>query len=241
MHTIEAVLYPNHLTTSGPGAYLAKNTKEKTLDVEAVCAAMKVRGGYDGSYEDAVKTVRHYFKEVMYQLSDGFSINTGWFTINVSFSGVFHSVKEPFTPPKHKVTFSFHMLKAMRALAPHIEVVVNGHIEAPAFIAEFKDMEDQHMPPNMFDLGHVCEIIGQRIKIEGPPAETGLWMAPVLDPTQAVKITRIISNAPSRIEFVPVATGHADNRLEIRTRFSGAGNQLLQTRTITSNFTISRV
>jgi hypothetical protein len=93
----------------------------------------------------------------------------------------------------------------------------------------------------MFDLGHVCELIGQRIKIEGPPAETGLWMAPVLDPTQAVKITRIISNSPSRIECVPVATGYADNHLEIRTRYSGTNIQLLQPRTITSNFTISRV
>ena len=27
MHTIEAVLYPNHLTTSGQGTYLAKNIK----------------------------------------------------------------------------------------------------------------------------------------------------------------------------------------------------------------------
>ena len=176
----------------------------------------------------------------MYQLSDGFSINTDWFTINVSFSGVFHSVKEPFTPPKHKVTFSFHMLKAMRALTPHIEVVVNGHIEDPAFIAEFRDMEET-MPINMFDEGHVCEIIGQRIKIEGPQAEVGIWMVPVMDSTKAKKVTRIVRNEPSLVEFVPVATGFADNRIEIRTRFSGSSTPLLTTRVIQSPFTISRV
>ena len=43
MHTIEAVLYPNHLQTSGPGTYLAKNTKEKTIGIEVVCGAMKTR------------------------------------------------------------------------------------------------------------------------------------------------------------------------------------------------------
>ena len=145
MHTIEAVLYPNHLTTSGPGTYIAKNTKEKTIGIEAVCGAMKTRGGYDGSYEDAVKTVKHYYKELMYQLCDGFSVNTGWYTINVGFQGLFHSIKEAFTPPNHKVTFNFHMLKAMRDLASQIEVVVSGHIEDPAFISEFKDMEEANL------------------------------------------------------------------------------------------------
>jgi hypothetical protein len=239
MHQIEAQLYPNHLA-GGEGTYIAKNTKEKTIGIEAICAAMRNRGGYDGSHDEAVKTVNHFLKEVMYQLCDGFSINLVWFTITVSFSGLFHSTKEPFTPTKHKVSFSFHMLKPMRKLTDLIEVVVNGHIEDPAYISEFKDMEET-MPNNMFDVGHVCEILGHRIKIEGPANETGIWMVPVQDSTKAVKITRIISNAPSRIECVPVATGYADNRLEIRTRFAGSGTPLLTTRIITSNFTISRV
>jgi hypothetical protein len=34
---------------------------------------MKNRGGYDGDYEEAVKTVHHFFLEMLYQLADGFS------------------------------------------------------------------------------------------------------------------------------------------------------------------------
>ena len=133
------------------------------------------------------------------------------------------------------------MLKPMRKLTDLIEVTVNGHIEDPAYISEFKDLEDQHTPPNMYDLGHVCEIVGQRIKIEGPPSEVGLWMVPVADPTKRKKIERIIRNDPSHIEFVTVDTGFADNRLEIRTQFTGSGTPLHTPRTIVSNFTISRV
>ena len=101
-------------------------------------------------------------------------------------------------------------------------------------------MEEQHMHPNLYDQGNVCEIVGQRIKIEGPSTEVGLWMVPVLDPTQRVKVTRIISNSPSRIEFVTVDTTFLENRLEIRTRFSGSSTPLGATRRIVSNFTISR-
>ena len=97
------------------------------------------------------------------------------------------------------------------------------------------------MPSNFYDLGHVCELAGHRIKIEGPAAETGLWMVPVMDPSKAVKITRIISNSPSRIEFVPVDTGFAENRLEIRTRYTGTATPLLTTRVFSSNFTVNRV
>jgi len=128
MHQIEAQLYPNHLT-GGENTYLAKNIKEKTINVEAICAAMRNRGGYDGSHDEAVKTVNYFFKEMMYQLCDGFSVNTGWFTVNVHIGGLFHSVKEIFDPKKHHVTFKFHMLKAMKSLTSLIEVTVNGHLE----------------------------------------------------------------------------------------------------------------
>jgi len=62
MHQIEAQLYPNHLA-GGENTSLAKNLKEKTINVDAICAAMRNRGGYDGSHDEAVKTVNHFFAE----------------------------------------------------------------------------------------------------------------------------------------------------------------------------------
>jgi len=99
-------------------------------------------------------------------------------------------------------------------------------------------MEDSE-GSNLFEPGHVCEIVGHRIKIEGFPAESGLWMVPVQDPSKAVKINRVVSNTPSRIEFIPIDTGYSENRLEIHTRYSGSGIQLATTRIITSPFVIS--
>jgi len=239
MHRLEAVLYPNHLTGQ-EDTYFARNTKEKTIDVDAICAAMRNRGGYDGSHDEAVKTVRHFFKEMMYQLCDGFSVNTGWFTINVRFTGLFSSPREPFTPPKHQVSFSFHMLKAMRKLTDLIEVVVSGHVEEAAFISDFSDMET-HDSGRHFEPGHVCEVVGRRIKITGDPAATGLWLVPVQDPARSVRITRIVDNGASRVQFIPAATGFMENRVEIRTSYSGSTTPLKQPRVIASPFTIIEV
>jgi hypothetical protein len=240
MHRLEAVLYPNHLT-GGEGTYLAKNTKEKTINVEAICAAMKNRGGYEGSTDEAIKTVNHFFKEMMYQLCDGFSVNTGWFTATVHIGGLFHSVKEVFDRKKHKVSFKFHTLKPMRELTSLVEIVISGHVDEPAFMAEFRDMEDPDSPENMYAPGNVGEILGQRIKIEGPEAEVGLWIVPVTAPQDRQKVERVISNTAGRIEFIVPDTYYAEHRLEIRTRFSGSPTPLHTLRVITSPFTISRI
>jgi hypothetical protein len=66
-------------------------------------------------------------------------------------------------------------------------------------------------------------------------------MVPVQDHAKAVKINSVVSNNASRIEFIPVATGFSENRLEIRTRFSAAANPLNTLRVITSPFVISEV
>jgi hypothetical protein len=69
MHQIEVQLYPNHLA-GGENTYLAKNVKEKTIGVDAICAAMRNRGGYDGSHDgqpflqgDDVPAMRRVFRK----------------------------------------------------------------------------------------------------------------------------------------------------------------------------------
>jgi hypothetical protein len=202
---------------------------------------MKNRGGYEGSYDEAVKTVHYFFKEMMYQLCDGFSVNTGWFTVNVHIGGLFHSVKEPFDPKKHPVAFKFHPTKAMRKLTELIEITISGHVDEPAYISEFNDMETPDSG-NLFEPGHVSEILGRRIKIEGPDPDVGLWLVPVLDPSKRVKITRVVENTPSRIQFIaPPSTGFSENRLEIRTQFSGSPTPLNSVRVITSPMVLTEV
>jgi len=237
MHSIEAQLYPNHLQNDG--TYVAKNVKEKTIGIEAVCAAMKNRGGYDGGVDEAVKTVKHFLKEVMYQLCDGFSINLLWFTITVSFSGLFHSVNEPFAPPKHKVTFKFHPLKAMRKLTDLIEVTVNGRIEEPAYISEFIDLEED-LTNSLIVAGHGFAVHGHNIKIEGDDP-CGMYFVPVDDPSKKVKVERLLENNPSKITAIAPVVDNAVFRVEIVTKFSSSSTVLLTPRTITSPFTIEDI
>jgi hypothetical protein len=64
MHKMRAKLYPSYLPGT-EGKYIARTSNEATVSIEDICAAMKNRGGFDGSYEEAVKTMRHFFMEMM--------------------------------------------------------------------------------------------------------------------------------------------------------------------------------
>jgi hypothetical protein len=81
LHRIREKLYPNYLPTL-EGAYIARTDNEAFLSIEEVCAALKNRGGFTGSYDDLVEHVRQFFDEAAYQLCDGFTVNAGYFSVH---------------------------------------------------------------------------------------------------------------------------------------------------------------
>jgi hypothetical protein len=141
MHKMRAKLYPNYLP-KGEGTYIARTSNEAAVTIEDICASMKNRGGYDGSYEDAIQTIRHFFKETEYQLADGFSVNMSLFTVYPNIGGTFLSEKEAHDHKKHPVTFRFQSLKPLRELRQSIEVIIEGIADTSGYIDEFIDHDE---------------------------------------------------------------------------------------------------
>ena len=230
MHNIRAKLYPNHLA-GGEGTYIARNANEKTLTVENICAAMKTRGGYDGSYEDAVQTVKHFLKETIYQLCDGFTINLGFFTIHINVGGVFEKTDEPFNRKKHPLTVRFGVLKALQELINAVQVTIDGHITDPAWIDDFIDTEEGFVN-SFFVVNNMFVLTGHKIKIEGEGPKIGMFVVPVNAPEKAVQVARISENTASKITGIMPASGYEENYIEIRTQYSGSNIPLKTIRTI---------
>jgi hypothetical protein len=200
---------------------------------------MKNRGGFDGSYEDALQTVRHFYMEMAYQLCDGFSVNTGYFTIHPNIGGTFKDDKEVHDHKKHPITFRFQSLKALRDLRSSIEVILDGYADTQGYIAEFIDVEAE-ASNTVFFPGDQFIITGHKIKVAGDDPNVGVYIVPVDAPASAVKVKRIAENTGSKIiGIIPESTGSLLNRVEIRTQFSGSGSTTLKApRVITSSFTL---
>jgi hypothetical protein len=88
LHRIRVKLYPNYLPNT-EGRYVAKTDNEALLNVERVCAAMKNRGGFLGSYENLIENIKPFFDECAYQLCDGFALNLGYYSVHPNIGGTF--------------------------------------------------------------------------------------------------------------------------------------------------------
>jgi hypothetical protein len=240
MHKMRAKLYPNYLP-KGEGTYIARTTNESSVTVEDICASMKNRGGYDGSYEDAIQTVKHFLKETEYQLADGFSVNMSLFTVYPNIGGTFTSEKEAHDHKKHPVTFRFRTQNPLRDLRQSIEVIIEGMADTGGYIDEFIDY-DENAINTLYVPGSQFAIHGHKIKVDGNQPDIGLFFVPVDDPSKAVKVERIAENTPSKITGIAPQTKYPRNRIEIRTQFTSSGSILLKSpRVITSNFILEEV
>jgi hypothetical protein len=109
---------------------------------------------------------------------------------------------------------------------------------ANAYIAEFIDADEDavnsiFIPENQF------VITGHLIKVAGDDPGVGVFFVPADDPAQAVKVTRIAENSSAKIIGISPDTGHAFNRIEIRTQYTGSGDKFLKApRVITSGFVL---
>jgi hypothetical protein len=113
---------------------------ERSLNIADVCRSAVTRGGADISAAAMEHAVNLFLKEMGYNLCDGFSINTGWFTASVSIKGVFDSPLENFNPAKHTVMFDFKQGALLRKELGAVTIEISGVADTAAYIAQVTDI-----------------------------------------------------------------------------------------------------
>jgi hypothetical protein len=126
----------------------------------------------------------------------------------------------------------------LRRLIKFITVDISTYADSNAYIDEFADLDEGSVNA-YFMPGHMFSITGRKIKVAGDNPDCGVFFVPEDDPSKAVRVARVGENHPSKIIGIAPETGSAQNRIEIRTQFSGANSILLKApRVITSNFLV---
>jgi len=145
LHKIKAYLYDNVLTDD-PFDLIARVMAERSLNVHSISETAATRGGADISAPSMEHAVNLWFKEMAYQLCDGFSVNTGWFTVSAHIRGVFNSPAETFNPDKHTLLFSFNQGTLLRREIAATEVQILGVAESGLNIVQVTDISsgDRH-------------------------------------------------------------------------------------------------
>jgi len=241
-HKIRVKLYPNYLPKA-EGKYISRTHNQKKLDIEAICKELKNRTTYEGDYNNTVKAVKAYFDEAIYQICNGHSVNTGFFTMHVNVGGTFNSQRDSHDREKNPLSARFRILLELRRTMNETEVEIDGMADTNGYIDEFFDAHSQ--TTNEEVSGNVqFSITGDKIRIahDKDNPDCGIYFVDTKDPSMRRKVTSfLIENSPSKIiGMTPLLMAPAAYRVEIITQFNGNNDALLKhPKTLVSDFELA--
>ena len=228
MHGIKAYLYENSLTDN-PNDYIARVATERSLSIADICGSAASRGGADISAAAIEHGARLFFKEMVYQICDGYSINAEYFTAACQIKGVFNSPSESFNPKKHTIAFQFHQGAAMRSELENISVNIMGVAETGISIAQVIDIKsgsvNEYVTP-----GRNLRIKGSKLKIAGTHEAVGIYLVHTASGQRfKVDASDIVTNNPSEMMIIVPTLEGGQYTLEITTQYA-AGSLLKEPR-----------
>lgn len=222
LHKIKAYLYDNQLTKDNPNDFIARTVSERSLSVKQICESAVNRGGADISASAMEHATELFLKEMAYQLCDGFSVNTGYFTANTQIRGVFDSPSETFNSEKHSILFQFNQGEKLRAEIPNIEINILGVADASSAILQVTDVKSGNIN-DLLTPGRNLKISGTKIKVGGDNPESGIYFVSTDTNTRTkVEETDVVVNNPSELIVIIPTLPAGTYKLEIVTQQSGS-------------------
>ncbi len=220
LHKIKAYLYENLLTKDNPNDYIARTVSERALSVKDICQAAVSRGGADVTAAAMEHATDLFLKEMAYQLCDGFSVNTGYFTAGTQIRGVFDSPSESFNTEKHNILFQFNQGEKLRAEIPNIEIDILGLADASTVILQVKDVKSGTLN-DMLTPGRNLKISGSRLKIAGDHKANGVYFVNTATENRIkVEADDVVVNNPSELIVVIPDLPSGSYRLEVVTQYA---------------------
>jgi hypothetical protein len=220
LHRIRVYLYENFLTDN-PNDYSARVASERTLNIGEICRAAVRRGGAPSTAEAMEHNASLFLKEMAYQLMDGYSVNTGWFTANAQVRGVFDAKTEAFDPAKHSLLFRFNQDELLRREIPGVRVQVMGVGESGIIISHVVDVKTGSVN-DLLTPGGTLKIRGGKLKITGDDPQVGVWFESDTGIIEPVTERDLIVNNPAELIVQIPALAAGRYQLVIRTQYSGS-------------------
>jgi len=218
LHRIKVNLYEN-LLTENPNDYSAKVISERTLNTKEICQTAIKRGGAASTAEAMEHNVNLFLKEMAYQLMDGYSINTGYFTANAQVRGVFDSSKETFNPEKHSILFRFNQGDILRKEIPNVTVQIMGVGDSGIVISHVVDSKTGSVNDLITPIG-TLKIKGGKLKIAGDNPDIGVYFEDQYNNRYKVEENDIIVNNPSELIVMIPSLPAGSYKLVVNTQYA---------------------
>jgi hypothetical protein len=173
-----------------------------------------------------------------YQLCDGFSVNTGWYTAGPQVRGVANTPQEQYDKDKHSLLFEFHQGSLLRKELENVNVEIIGVADTEAAIAQVIDVKTGSVN-DLLTPNRNLKIAGYKIKIAGENAANGIYFVNrVTAERTKVDSSDIVINNPSELIVVIPELAAGTYLLEVTTQYA-VGSLLKEPRTATFDKTLT--
>lgn len=166
--------------------YYARVKTQKALSVDDICRLAQQRGGSAFDADEIKMCVNDFLCEMAYQLSNGMSVNTGFFHVEPTIKGVFESKSDKFDAKRHSVGFSFNQGVKMK---PYADKCIVENINTTADALTFDYVYDYHSKSlnDRLTPGKNILIKGTHIKTTGTDESVGIYFTN-LDTAEVFKV-----------------------------------------------------
>lgn len=231
-HKIRAYLYDNVLTKNNPNDYTARTVSERSLNVKQICETAVSRGGADMTAAAMEHATELFLKEMAYQLCDGYSVNTGYFTAGTQIRGTFNNPVETFDPQKHSLIFQFNQGQKLRAEIPNVEIEIMGIADASSKISQVSDVYSGSINHTLTPERNL-KIKGSKIKVIGNDPNNGIFLINTTNNIRTrIEHQDIVVNRPSELIIIVPTLAAGSYRLEVATQYTSSSKLLKASRII---------
>lgn len=227
MSKVNVLLYENQLTED-PNDFYGKVKPQGSLRNEDIAEEI-VKGRTEYQKDTIINILNMSDKIKVEKLVQGYSINTGVYHSHIGINGVFHGATDRFNPNEHRIVALFTSSSALRDELKKTQVEVIGTATTEPVIGKVIDSlskaEDSTITP-----GNVLIIKGERIKITGDNADTGVFLINQNN-NQRNKCEQIITNEPKQVVVMSPVLEAGNYLLELVTQYTSNNSTLKEPRT----------
>jgi hypothetical protein len=236
LHRIRVKLHQSNLPNA-KGAFYPRTDSEAQLTIEDVSVSAVNRGGVTGNRSDFTRNVHEFFDELAYLLCDGFTVNTGYFSIYPVVKKLFKNEYEAYNSKNHQIGFRFRANTPLRRLAKFIDIEVEDQMNSLGRIERFTGESDA--ADGRFIPGDFFTLAGFKIKVTGESPDCGIWFASKADLTLRYKVKRkLFINTSRKVAGIVPDLPAGEYAIEVVTQYTRGGINLKAPRTVKSGFTL---
>jgi hypothetical protein len=220
-HKVLVEKLPNPLTGNS-GEYYGRVRTSGTLNLQQIAESARNRGKAPLPADAIAIGAKIFLEEMAWLCCDGWSVNTGYFTLRPHFNGVFHSAQEEFDNQKHRISFDIQEGHILRKEAETIEVEVTPPVNTGISIFQVVDKKTGSINNRLTPERNLC-ITGNRIKVEGNDPAVGIYFINTSTQSRTkVDSTDIIINRAAEVVIIIPHLSTGTYQLEITTQHSSS-------------------